>query len=124
LNEKEVDILVSQFVIPSRKQLGGHLPYAFTEQGVAMLSSVLNSPKAIQVNIQIMRTFNYLRKMFLSHKDLQAKLESLESKYDSQFKSVFDAIKLLIQDSRETKRKLIYEEEKKQNKKFGFAPES
>ena len=72
------------------------LPYAFTEQGVAMLSSVLKSKRARQVNIQIMRTFVKLRQLLNSHKELAQKLADLEKKYDVQFKSVFDAIKALM----------------------------
>jgi hypothetical protein len=69
---------------------------AFTEHGVAMLSSVLNSPRAVQVNIQIMRTFAKLRVIMLQHKDLARKLEALEKRYDAQFKIVFDAIRQLM----------------------------
>jgi len=78
--------------------LGGtrKLPYAFTENGVAMLSSVLNSKLAIHVNIQIMRTFTRLREILLTHKDLARKLAYMEKKYDSQFKVVFDAIRQLM----------------------------
>ncbi|MBU1753888.1 ORF6N domain-containing protein [bacterium] len=72
------------------------LPYAFTEQGVAMLSSVLNSERAILVNIQIMRTFTKLRRILASHEDLRKKIEAMENKYDIQFKAVFDAIKSLM----------------------------
>ncbi|MBU0479038.1 ORF6N domain-containing protein [bacterium] len=73
------------------------LPYAFTEQGVAMLSSVLNSKRAIQVNIQIMRTFTKLREILATHKDLQRKIEDMESKYDKQFNIVFEAIRQLLE---------------------------
>src|SRR3989344_6601673 len=86
LNKEEAKLLVSHFVIPSMKYLGGYLPYAFTEQGVAMLSSVLNSERAIRVNIQIIRTFTQLREFILSHKELQEEIETLEEKYDVQFK--------------------------------------
>ena len=72
------------------------LPYAFTEQGVAMLSSVLSSPRAVQVNIAIMRAFVRLREMLLTNADLARKLAALEAKYDSQFKVVFDAIRQLM----------------------------
>jgi len=72
------------------------LPYAFTEQGVAMLSSVLRSKRAVQVNIAIMRTFVRLRKMLLSNADLARKLDALEKKYDAQFKVVFDTIRELM----------------------------
>jgi GAF domain-containing protein len=72
------------------------LPYAFTEQGVAMLSSVLSSPRAVQVNIAIMRAFVRLRELLLTNADLARKLAALEAKYDSQFKVVFDAIRQLM----------------------------
>ncbi len=72
------------------------LPYAFTEQGVAMLSSVLSSPRAVQVNIAIMRAFVRLREMLLTNAELAQKLVALEAKYDSQFKVVFDAIRQLM----------------------------
>lgn len=71
-------------------------PFVFTEQGVAMLSSVLNSERAIQVNIQIMRTFSKIRQILASHKELARKIEELEKRYDSQFKIVFDAIRELM----------------------------
>jgi ORF6N domain len=73
-----------------------YLPYAFTEQGVAMLSSVLRSPRAVQVNIAIMRAFVRLRELLLSNADLARKLAELEAKYDSQFKVVFEAIRQLM----------------------------
>lgn len=72
------------------------MPYAFTEQGVAMLSSVLKSKRAIQVNIQIMKTFVQLRRMLADHKELARRLDGLEKKYDAQFKVVFDALRKLI----------------------------
>ena len=72
-------------------------PYAFTEQGVAMLSSVLNSERAITVNIQIMRAFTRLREIIMTHKDLQRKIEDVEKKYDQQFKVVFEAIRQLLE---------------------------
>ena len=96
LNNEETEILLSQFAIPSRKHLGGFNPYVFTEQGVAMLSTVLKSERAIQVNIAIMRAFVQLRKLIATHKDLAAKLEELEKKYDAQFRVVFDAIRQLM----------------------------
>lgn len=71
-------------------------PYAFTEQGVAMLSSVLRSPRAVQVNIAIMRAFVHLRELLLSNADLARKLSELEAKYDSQFRVVFEAIRQLM----------------------------
>lgn len=75
LSSQETDILLSQNVIPSRRSLGGFMPYAFTEQGVAMLSSVLTSKRAVQVNIAIMRAFVRLREILSTHKDLVRKLE-------------------------------------------------
>ncbi len=96
LNTSEAEQLVSQNVIPHKKYFGGSLPYAFTEQGVAMLSSVLNSERAIKVNIEIMRAFVRLRRMLASHADLARKLDALERKYDAQFKIVFDAIRKLM----------------------------
>lgn len=88
-----------------------YLPYAFTEQGVAMLSSVLHSKRAVQVNIEIMRTFVRLRQMLASHADLARKLAALEQKYDAQFKVVFDAIRELMTPPDPRKKRAI-----------GFAP--
>jgi len=96
LTRSETGWLVSRNVIPDIRCLGGHLPNAFTEQGVAMLSSVLNSERAIEVNILIMRAFVQLRRVLNSHRDLARKLEELEKKYDIKFKRVFDAIKALM----------------------------
>jgi hypothetical protein len=92
----EVADMVSQTVIPGLGKLGGARPMAFTEQGVAMLSSVLRSPRAVQVNIAIMRAFVRLRELLLSNADLARKLAELEAKYDAQFKVVFDAIRQLM----------------------------
>jgi len=97
LTEREVEAMVSHFAIPSRKHLGGHLPYAFTEHGILMLSSVLNSERAVEANIQIMRTFTKLRRLMLEHSDLRRKIEEMERKYDHQFKIVFQAIKELLE---------------------------
>jgi len=96
LNSTEAEQLVSQNVIPHKKYFGGSLPYAFTEQGVAMLSSVLNSERAIKVNIEIMRAFVRLRQILASNKELAKRLDALEKKYDAQFKVVFDAIRQLM----------------------------
>ena len=76
------------------------MPYAFTEQGVAMLSSVLNATRAVQVNIAIMRTFVQLRRLMDSNRDLAKRIDALESRYDEQFSAVFDAIKQLITDDK------------------------
>ena len=109
INESETDQLVSQNVIPHKKYFGGSLPYAFTEQGVAMLSSVLNSERAVQVNIAIMRAFVKLREMIASNKDLARRLDDIEKKYDSQFKVVFDAIRQLMTPPEPKKRKIGFE---------------
>jgi hypothetical protein len=87
---------------------GGHrkyLPYAFTKQGIAMLSSVLNSPLAISVNSQIIRTFVNLRRMATSRQELWLKIDEMEKKYDKQFQVVFKAIKLLLDNSQDKPRK-------------------
>ena len=86
----------------SKKGGRRYLPYAFTEQGVAMLSGVLSSNRAIEVNIRIMRAFVKLRELLNTHKELARKLEELEKKYDAQFKSVFDAIKALMEPPADT----------------------
>jgi len=106
LSEKEFENL--RFHFGTSSQWGGrrYPPYAFTEQGVAMLSSVLHSRRAIQVNIEIMRAFVRLRRMLASHADLARKLDALERKYDTQFKVVFDAIRELMKPP-ETKKRPI-----------------
>ena len=87
----------SQFVTSSRKHRGArYRPYAFTEQGVAMLSSVLRSKRAVLVNVEIMRAFARLRQMLVTHVELARKLAALEKNYDAQFKVVFDAIRELM----------------------------
>lgn len=96
LTDGEYGNLKSQTVTSSWGGSRRANPYAFTEQGVAMLSSVLNSRQAIQVNIVIMRAFVNLRRLLGSHRELARKLDELEKKYDAQFKSVFDAIKMLM----------------------------
>ena len=111
LEREEFDDLRSQIVTTSKRSPGmwsqivttsqkrrrvDALPYAFTEQGVAMLSSVLRSPRAVQVNIAIMRTFVQLRRLMDSNRDLGRKIEALEKKYDEQFGAVFAAIKQLV----------------------------
>ena len=98
LNKQEVTCLRSQFVTSNKPGRGGrrYAPYAFTEQGVAMLSSVLNSPRAIAVNIEIMRAFVRLRLILASNKELARWLEELEAKADARFRQVFDAIRQLM----------------------------
>jgi hypothetical protein len=95
LTAAEWAALRSQTVTASRRNIGA-LPYAFTEQGVAMLSSILRSQRAVEVNIAIMRTFVQLRRLMDSDRDLARKIGAMEKKYDEQFAVVFDAIKQLI----------------------------
>jgi hypothetical protein len=83
-----------------------YMPMAFTEQGVAMLSTVLKSERAIQVNIQIMRAFTMLRQMISSHDELREKIEAMEKKYDGQFRIVFEAIKELLDIKSKPKKKI------------------
>jgi hypothetical protein len=97
LSGEEAAALVSQNVIPSRRSLGGSLPYAFTQEGVAMLSSVLRSQRAIEANIAIMRAFVQIREFLTTHKDLARKIDALERKYDGQFEVVFQAIRELME---------------------------
>jgi len=96
LTDEEIETMVSQNVIPGKSTFGGALPMVFTEQGVAMLSSVLRSPQAVQVNIAIMRTFVKLRGIMGNNQELAAKINALEESYDEQFTLVFEAIKTLI----------------------------
>ena len=97
LTDSEIEFILSQNVIPNKGILGGAKPMAFTEQGVAMLSSVLRSKKAVEVNIAIMRTFVHVRRILEDNKELAQKLKQLEKKYDEQFEVVFNAIKKLIE---------------------------
>lgn len=110
LNSDEFANLKSQIVISSWGG-GRTAPYAFTEQGVAMLSSVLRSERAIQVNIEIMRAFVRLKQMLASNTELSRKLVALETKYDIKFKAVFEAI-----------RELMTPLEPKKKRPIGFAP--
>jgi len=114
LTKEENESLRSQFVT-LKKGRGEHrkyLPYVFTEQGVAMLSSVLNSERAVKVNIEIMRAFVKLREMLSSHKDLARKLNEMEKKYDAQFKVVFDAIRELMTPPPKPGRKIGFRRER------------
>jgi hypothetical protein len=113
LTATEVESLRSQFVIleNGRGKYAKYLPYAFTEQGVAMLSTVLRSQRAILVNIEIMRAFVRMRQMVGSSPDLARKLDALERKYDGQFKVVFSAIK-----------ELMVPIETKKKRQIGFGP--
>jgi len=97
LTEEEWANLRSQIGISNSWGGRRYAPYAFTEQGVAMLSGLLRSEQAVLVNIEIMRAFVRLREILATHHDLAKKLNSLERKYDSQFKAVFDAIRQLME---------------------------
>jgi len=115
LSKEEYDeLLRCQFGTLKRGQHSKYLPYAFTENGVAMLSSVLNSKRAIQVNIQIMRTFTKIREMLATHKELKQKIEEMEKKYDYQFKIVFDTIKQLIEPPQKSKKRIGFLQEKEE----------
>jgi len=116
LNKEEWELLRSQFAT-SKKNRGGrrYAPLAFTEHGVLMLSSVLNSERAIQVNIQIMRIYSKLKGMIMDHKDILLKLERLEgkvSKHDEDFKVVFDYLKELLNPKTEPMRKIGFKQKK------------
>lgn len=106
LTPQEVAALRSQIATSKRGTRGGrrHAPLAFTEQGVAMLSSVLNSEQAIEVNILVMRAFVRFRQLLITHVDLSRKLDELEQKYDAQFRVVFDAIRELMKPPEPKKR--------------------
>jgi CHASE2 domain-containing sensor protein len=115
LTEQEVRVLRSQIVTLDESQSVSHgrgkhvkyAPYAFTEQGVAMLSSVLKSNQAVRVNVEIMRAFVRMREMVGRHRELARRLDNLESKYDRQFKVVFDAIRELMTPPQPTPKRRI-----------------
>jgi hypothetical protein len=113
LNKEEFDALRSQIVTSKGRGGRRYLPYVFTEQGVAMLSSVLNSKRAIEVNITIMRAFVRLRSLMATHKDLARKLDEMEKKYDAQFKVVFDAIRQLMTPSEKPRHPIGFRVDKK-----------
>ena len=99
LSAEEVAIMVSQNAIPSKKQLGGYLPYAFTEHGVLMLANVLRSEQAIQVSIRLIEIFVKMREMLSAHKDILLKLEQLEHKaagHDKDIQLIFKYLKQLL----------------------------
>lgn len=99
LTDSEVDVMVSQNVIPSRQQLGGYLPYAFTEHGVLMLANILRSNTAMQVSMRIIEIFVKMREMLSTHKDILAKLEQLEGQTfqnTADIKAVFDHLKQFL----------------------------
>lgn len=115
LTREEYNSLRTQFATleAGRGKYSKFNPFAFTEQGVAMLASVLNSPKAIQVNIQIVRAFVFIRQYALSHKDLSDKLRELETRYNKHFKDIGEALKYLLQKDKQV-------ETFKKRKRIGF----
>lgn len=106
LTQTEFEDLRCQFGISNQRGGIRYLPYVFTQEGVAMLSSVLNSERAIRVNVQIMRAFIKLRKMISTHRDLQQKIDEMEAKYDHKFQVVFRAIRKLIEPRQKPKRQI------------------
>ncbi len=115
LNKNEWQILRSQIVIlvTGKGRHSKYLPLAFTEQGLAMLSGILNSAKAIEVNIAIMRAFVFIRQYALTHKDLTDKLKELENKYDTQFIDVYQALNYLLEKDKQ-------EIDQNQRKRIGY----
>lgn len=113
INKEEFDALRSQFVTSKGRGGRRYFPYAFTEQGVAMLSSVLHSKRAIEVNIAIMRAFVRLRSLMATHKDLARELDEMEKKYDAQFKVVFEAIRQLMLPPKKPRRPIGFRVDKK-----------
>ena len=111
LNKEEFENLRFQFGTSSRWGGRRYLPYAFTEQGVAMLSSVLNSDRAIKVNIEIMRAFVSLRQLLASNKELAKRFDELEKKYDAQFKVIFDTIRQLMIPPEPKRRKIGFRQD-------------
>lgn len=118
ITKEEFKILRCNFSTSNNLNHGGirYLPFAFTEQGVSMLSSVLKSKKAIEVNIAIMRTFVHIRQFALSHTELSGQLKQLEQKYDKQFDDIFEAINYLLK--KDTQEKTI-----KNRNKVGYKKE-
>lgn len=114
LTKTEFESLRTQ-IASSKKGGRRYFPFAFTEQGVAMLSSILNSAKAIEVNIQIVRAFVFIRQYALSHEELTNKLNQLENKYNKQFKDVYEAINYLLKKDKQ-------QVEQKDRKRIGFKP--
>jgi hypothetical protein len=108
LSKREFESLRSQIVISNVRGGRRSAPYAFTEQGVAMLSSVLHSKRAIAVNVEIMRTFVELRRLVSDHADLAQRISELEKRYDGQFQVVFDAIRTLITPREKPQRRIGY----------------
>ena len=111
LSRKEI-MRISQIVTSSKLKFSKRV-HAFTEQGVAMLSSVLNSERAVQVNIEIMRAFVRIRQLLSAHKELERRFDALEERYDEQFKVVFDAIRALMSEEEKPRKKIGFEVKEK-----------
>ena len=115
LTEEEVNIMVSQNAIPSKKYLGGHLPFVFTEHGVLMLANVLRSDRATQMSIRIIEIFVKIREMLLTHKDLLIKMNELESKvtnHDKSIKQVFAYLKQFLKEQGKTSKSIGFKQKK------------
>ncbi|MFI5163905.1 MAG: ORF6N domain-containing protein [Bacteroidia bacterium] len=108
LTKKEYDSLRFQFETLKRGQHSKYLPYVFTEHGVAMLSSVLKSKKAVDVNISIVRAFVMLRQLAISHKDLVARIDELEKKHNKNFEEIYKALKYLLSPPNPPRKKIGY----------------
>jgi|SRR6478735_10724437 len=109
LNEEEVESMVSHFAIPSKKHLGGYLPYAFTEHGVLMLANVLKTEIAMQVSIRLIEIFVKMRELLLSHKDILLQLEKIEKKltrHDDDIALIFEYLKQLLDPPQTPRRKI------------------
>lgn len=106
LTTDETATLTSQAVMSKTRGGRRSRPYAFTEQGVAMLSSVLRSPRAVEVNVEIMRAFVRVREMVAGRADLVRRLDTLEQRYDQQFRAVFDAIRALVAEEAKPRRRI------------------
>jgi len=119
LTKEEMEDWRCQFGTSNADKMGlRYAPLAFTEQGVAMLSGVLRSKRAVQTNIQIMRAFTQLRQMLSTHEDLRKKIEAMEKKYDQQFQIVFEAIKQLLETESKPRKRIGFTVKEKQ-KAFG-----
>jgi len=120
LTDYEIEDVVSQNVIPSKRHFGGAVPFAFTENGVAMLSSVLNSKKAIEVNIAIMRTFTLLRKMLLLHKDIMQEIQQIRKQLQDHGNNILVIFEYLKQFEAEKQQRT----EQAERKKIGYKSEN
>lgn len=111
LTKEEAALMVSQGVIPSLRSLGGTTPFAFTEAGIAMLSSVLNSKKAMAVNVAVVRTFVQLRRMAKDFSLVLSKLKTLEGKYDKQFKEIYELFSAVLGPAKPPRKRIGYKKD-------------